>query len=336
MPITHGDWNQIQGKAKALIAQKGEPFSVGRVLRRDVARKLVWVSGFGSTPIPMMSFNGDINVYDEWREFQIINVRITANQTYIPHTTAKDIDVECLGGGGGGSGGANNPGYGGGGGGSGGWATKRISAPFPVAGYAVVIGAAGVGGTADAGAGANGGATTFIGGTGANAANISAGGGFGADGTGAGGDGATVVTGGDFNLQGRDGNTGQYTLDRDTNTYQSPGGGGVGGSSPYGGGGRGGFQASGRPAKGYGAGGGGGGRIAGNNKPGGIGTAGICIVKEYRQIPVVQKKFVTATPHVPERGEYVLVAHHFGSRELPKCLGALRSTGFQQYDPGLE
>jgi len=335
MPVSYPEWNEIQGKIKTLLAQKGEPFSIGRVIRRDARRKLVWVSGFGQEPIPMMSFNGDINIYDEYREFQIMDVRYTAGATYYPHAAARDIDVECVGGGGGGGGTGNIPGYGGGGGGSGGWTTKRISAPFPAAGYAVTIGNGGAGGSGGGVAGSDGGNTKFVGGSGANAANMQGGGGNGATGTGTAGTGGTA-TGGDFNIPGRDGSPGQYRMDHADNTYQDPGGGGTGGSSPYGGGGGGGFQVVGRAATGYGSGGGGGGKATGSNPGGGAGSAGIVLVKEYRQIPVVRKKFTTATPRVPEVGEYVLVAHHLGSRELPKCLGTLQSVGFAGYDPGLE
>jgi Glycine-rich domain len=331
MPLDYGTWNEVQGKTKALIAQKGEPFQVGRVIRRDVARRLVWVSGFGQEPIPMMSFDGDIAVYDEWREFSNATLRFTSSQTYIPNPSATEIEIELIGGGGGGGGCGNSPGYGGGGGGAGAYVMHKISEPFPVAGYAIVIGAGGTAGLANGGLGGDGGATTFIG----TGVNLVANGGKGATGTGDAGAGGSG-SGADFSIDGEAGHPGVYTMDHLDNTDIDPGTGGNGGSSRYGAGGRGGFQIAGKNGKLYGSGGGGGGRVIANNSAGGSGSAGLVIVKEARQLPVVQKKFVTATPHVPQVGEYALVAHHLGSRELPKCIGVLQSTGFAAYDPGLE
>lgn len=45
------------------------------------------------------------------------------------------------------------------------------------------------------------------------------------------------------------------------------------------------------------------------------------------QVTIAGVKY-TAKPVLPKVGETVLVAQYLGSSELPKCLGALHSTGF--------
>src|SRR4029077_15647246 len=104
MPINYKDWNSISDKARSLIAQKGEAFSQGVVVRRDLRRKLVWVEGYGAEPIPMMDFNIDIYVYDEWRETDIKRDVLTGTGNFSPSSQAKFITVEIVGPGGGGAG----------------------------------------------------------------------------------------------------------------------------------------------------------------------------------------------------------------------------------------
>jgi hypothetical protein len=71
MPINHRDWNLISDKVRSQLAQKGEPFSQGVVVRSDPRRRLVWVTGYGAEPIPMMDLiptsTYDGGVKSTWR-----------------------------------------------------------------------------------------------------------------------------------------------------------------------------------------------------------------------------------------------------------------------------
>ena len=326
---SHRDWNAISDRTAAMLAQKGEPFAQGVVVRRDLRKRLVWVEGFGAEPIPMMDFNIDIYVYDEWRETDIKRDVLTGSGNFTPSLQAAFITVEAVGPGGGGAGSSS---VGGGmGGGAGGYAKKRISKPlagWPV-NYPYVCGAAGSGG-ATSSSGNDGTAATTFGSPATVTANPGTGGKATNDNTGGVGGNAT---GGDLNLGGGDGAVGAYVISGGVLV----GGGGSGGSSRLGNGGRGGNQGQGRGGRLYGGGGGGGGRTdSGNNNAGGSGADGGIVVEQFLAKTVVKKKLITGTPRVPEIGDLVLLAQHLGSRELPKCIGVLQSFGFAGYDAGLE
>lgn len=317
MPLTHKDWDEILGRIKALIAQKGESFEQGIVVKRDLQRKLIWVTGFGQQPIPMYQFHSDVYVYDEWKEPDIISQVITASATYTTPANTKFLIVECIGPGGGG-GGSNNS-VPGGGGGAGAYCWKKIS--NPAATYAVVVGTGGAGGNSSGGNGSDGSGPTTFSTLSASAGNHGWGGGSSIPGGGAA---PSESTGGDFNGGGGPGQT--------AGSGASWGGGG--GSSHVAGGAAGATNGvTGYNSNGYGAGGGGGGL---GGRAGGHGGDGVCIVHAHTVKTVVRKKLVSATPQVPEIGDLVLIAHHLGSRELPKCLGILNSVGFANFDAGLE
>lgn len=107
----------------------------------------------------------------------------TSNATYTTGPNTVWLDVTCTGGGGGGGGRRTSDGHPGGGGGAGGTIKKRI-AVTPSTGYAIVIGAAGVGGAANA-SGTAGSDTTFGGtlvvGKGGGAGSVTGAGGAGGD-----------------------------------------------------------------------------------------------------------------------------------------------------------
>lgn len=315
MPLTHKDWDEILGRIKALIAQKGESFDQGIVVKRDLQRKLVWVEGFGNQPIPMYQFHSDVYVYDEWQELEIQTTVIgVSSYTYNTPANTSFLIVECIGPGGGGGGSSNT--YPGGGGGAGAYVKKKIS--NPAASYAVVVGTGGNGGNTSGTNGSNGsGATTF--------STLSAGAGHGGTGgataVGAGGAGG-AASGGDIYMSGGEGSPG------------ASGSGGSGAASYFGAGSGGGTPGTAGNAAGVkGAGGGGGGT---GGRIGGAAADGLCVVTAHILKKVVRKKLVSATPQVPEVGDLVLIAHHLGSRELPKCLGILNSVGFANFDAGLE
>lgn len=333
---THREWAEIQEKARAIVAQKGEPFDVGKVVRRDIRRRLLWISGFGQEPVPMIDFDGDINVYDEWREYDLVRTKVTATGagTFHPNPATDFMFVEGVGGGGGAAGCTDTKG--GQAGGGAGYCRKKLVRPavtlvdpngWPTAGYSYSVGAGGAAGAA-ASNGSAGGNTTFGTGpvftaSGGDRGRTDSTGGFGG-----------AATGGDLNIEGGDGGTSVYVIVAGVLT---PGNGALGGSSRLGGGGKGGVQAAGQAGNLYGGGGGGGGKAdGGSDFAGGAGAAGILIFEETQVTHIVQKKYISATPRVPEVGELVLVMHMLGSKELPFCVGSLKSYGFSQFDPGLE
>lgn len=63
--LAYDDWNQIQSRISALIAQAGVSFVQGEVIKRDDVKKLVWIEELGTTPIPIIGFDYEFLVYDE-------------------------------------------------------------------------------------------------------------------------------------------------------------------------------------------------------------------------------------------------------------------------------
>jgi hypothetical protein len=57
-------WRAIQDYVQKIMAQRGEYFTVGVVVKRDDERKLVWTSEFGDTPIPLFTFDFTVKYYD--------------------------------------------------------------------------------------------------------------------------------------------------------------------------------------------------------------------------------------------------------------------------------
>ena len=178
----------------------------------------------------------------------------TGDGTYTPTAGCTVAIVEVVGGGGEG---ADSNTYASGGGGGGGYSRKRISLA-EITTVAVTVGAGGSGGTTTGG---NGGTSSF-------GAHCSATGGSGSVATGAskpvGGNGG-AGSGGDVNITGDKGDTGEIV-------------GGNGGSSVFGGSGKGTFSGVSAAGTGPGGGGAGGGQDTGT---GGNGANGIVIVTEY-------------------------------------------------------
>lgn len=213
---------------------------------------------------------------------------ITATGTWTRPAGVKRVIVEVIGGGGGGGGADSNgtvdTALGGGAAGS---LAKSLLDVSAIATSTVTIGAAGAGGTA---LGGNGGAgTNSVWSDGTNTLTGNGGGGAvgpgsapTADRSGPGGS-AVVATGGDLNKSGEAGGHGGIVEAAiETN-------GGNGGSSLYGGGGRGGSRNTGGGANAGGAasgrGAGGGGAVCNSTTSGavgGVGTAGVIVVWEYK------------------------------------------------------
>ena len=204
-------------------------------------------------------------------------VVFTASGVYTPSPNLLRAIVEVVGGGGGGSGLAAtaNAVTGCGGGGSGGYSKKTLTAAQIGVSQTITIGAGGAGAVAAATAN-SGGDTSFgalcIAKGGSGNSGLSAG--LGGPVTGAVGD---VISAGAPGIHGS-----QITLGQGNSAA------GDGGSSVYGGGGIGaplganGTSGNGNPASNYGSGGGGGMCTNGPACNGGNGSAGVCIITEFR------------------------------------------------------
>lgn len=57
-------WRAIQDYVLKVVSQRGEPLTVDVVVKRDDERKLIWTREFGSTPIPIFTFDYTVKYYD--------------------------------------------------------------------------------------------------------------------------------------------------------------------------------------------------------------------------------------------------------------------------------
>ncbi len=196
----------------------------------------------------------------------------TGSGTWTKPAGVKFVRVICVGGGGGGAGAKNAATGTEGGGGGGGYSEKTLDVTA-IASRAVTIGAVGAAGTAvPAGAGGAGGDTSF-------GADCIAKGGSGGAATGGAGAGGVAGTG-DVTVPGNAGAGGSHTVAR---TYLLSGAGGQsalgfghGGRAPAP------VESNGNPGTGYGGGGSSGVDTDDGGQAGGAGTAGICIIYEFK------------------------------------------------------
>jgi hypothetical protein len=65
MPLTQSDWHEILNKIGSMIGKRGESFVQGVVIKRDEVNKLVWLAEFADTPIPIIGFHHEVEIYDE-------------------------------------------------------------------------------------------------------------------------------------------------------------------------------------------------------------------------------------------------------------------------------
>ncbi|RWX41668.1 hypothetical protein EHH54_05835 [Rhizobium leguminosarum] len=207
--------------------------------------------------------------------------KFTSSGTYTPDSKMLYCEIECIGAGGGGGGAISTTAgtvNGAGGGGAGARAVKLATKADIGASKAVTIGAAGTAGAAGNNAGGAGGDTSVgtlcvaKGGSPGSGAAAGAGASAGLGGT-AGSSVGDIVAPGQNGVAGRNASIATVFFNA----------GGAGGNSPYGAGGPPTATGNGGIAgNGNGAGGAGGSDInAGGNRAGGVGTAGIVIIKEF-------------------------------------------------------
>lgn len=94
--ITNDDWREIQKLISRMVAEIGEPFVQGKVVKNDEINKLVWLKEFGDQPIPCIAFDYQVKYY--YREpygnttavGTAVNSRIATKKTK-PHS--KDVEI---------------------------------------------------------------------------------------------------------------------------------------------------------------------------------------------------------------------------------------------------
>lgn len=100
--ITNDDWREIQKYVERRLAESGEPFVQGVVVKNDPIKKLVWLKEFGDQPIPCISFDYQVKYY--YREpygnttavGNAVNSRISTRKTK-PYSKEVEILVPRVG-----------------------------------------------------------------------------------------------------------------------------------------------------------------------------------------------------------------------------------------------
>lgn len=85
MPLDFNDWREIQKLVGRMLAEKGEYFIQGIVIKNDETNKLVWLKELGDQPIPIIAFDYRVTYYYD-----------TAGQTTKKKTTPYSREVEVL------------------------------------------------------------------------------------------------------------------------------------------------------------------------------------------------------------------------------------------------
>lgn len=64
MPITDAEWASVHTLVEKKVADKGEPFTTDKVIKRDPDQRVVWTKDFGDEPIPIVDFQNSIRSFD--------------------------------------------------------------------------------------------------------------------------------------------------------------------------------------------------------------------------------------------------------------------------------
>lgn len=65
MAISQRDWQQIQKYVEKRMAEAGEYFTQGIVIKNDQQNNLVWLKEFGDLAIPVFAFDYQVKYYYE-------------------------------------------------------------------------------------------------------------------------------------------------------------------------------------------------------------------------------------------------------------------------------
>jgi hypothetical protein len=87
MAITEPEWASIRALVQRMVGHGGKDnFFSARVVKNDVAKKLVWVQELGNQPIPLVGFDYSVKFYDT-----------NASGTVLPQTAVASPKVPDVG-----------------------------------------------------------------------------------------------------------------------------------------------------------------------------------------------------------------------------------------------
>jgi hypothetical protein len=83
MPLKEDDFASIRTMITKAIGEIGQMLITGKVIKRDVPRKLVWIKEIGDQPIPCVAFRSTVRYYDE-DKFGVIHAKETVAEIVVP------------------------------------------------------------------------------------------------------------------------------------------------------------------------------------------------------------------------------------------------------------
>ena len=81
--ISDSEWVSIRTMVESMLGKRGEYFTTGTVLKRDVPNKLVWLAEFGDQPVPLVGFDYKVKYYDT-DELGVVNVKNALAEMQVP------------------------------------------------------------------------------------------------------------------------------------------------------------------------------------------------------------------------------------------------------------
>ncbi len=64
MAVSEPEWASIGNLVRKIVRQRGEYFVTGKVIDRDIDRKVIFMAEFGDQPIPIIAFRQKIRYFD--------------------------------------------------------------------------------------------------------------------------------------------------------------------------------------------------------------------------------------------------------------------------------
>jgi hypothetical protein len=86
--ISEPEWNSIRTFVERICSdisgRREQYFATGKVSKRDVENKLIWVKGFSDDPIPVVGFEYEVKYYDTDADGNV-NVKKARVSPVVPH-----------------------------------------------------------------------------------------------------------------------------------------------------------------------------------------------------------------------------------------------------------
>lgn len=95
--LNNADWREIEDFVSRLLAQSGQSFIQGRVIKSDQARKLVWLKELGDQAIPVISFDFQVKYHynEPYGDTTAVGAPVNS-RVVVKKTTAYSREVEVL------------------------------------------------------------------------------------------------------------------------------------------------------------------------------------------------------------------------------------------------